>query len=209
MIYAIMSTYLRRGLFCVAFAFGSLLVQSAHAEDRIADILKNAPPMPEKLTGPVGKMDGPKQIIHGQCFIVTKGGTNIKLALVQVRIVSAELIDGMEREIQGRYSPRLEYWEKLAKEAGNRQSYEFAQIYLGIASDELVALPSFLPSGPHAKTDADGKFELTHTMQQPFVVVAFAQRKVGEDTERYSWRVPSSQIDEDGTLMLSNDNLRH
>jgi len=195
----------------ISLAFLSCICAFARSdtESDSRSVIDQAPSRPGRLTGSVGPLDGPKQVIHGQCFIVTEGGVNIKLALVSIRIISADLLDNMEKDIMKRFTPRLDYWQKLAKEASDNKNYDLARVYLNFAGDELLRLPDLLPPGPHGKTDADGKFELVHTMRPPFVVVAYASRRVGDDVERYEWRVPSSQIDEDGSLMLSNDNLRH
>jgi hypothetical protein len=60
-----------------------------------------------------------------------------------------------------------------------------------------------------AKTDADGKFRLSDVKAYKFLV-AFAERAVGSDTERYCWLIDVSDpnaISEADELILSNDNL--
>jgi hypothetical protein len=62
--------------------------------------------------------------------------------------------------------------------------------------------------GPRAVTDAEGRFELRHTLREPYVIVARASRHVGEDVEHYEWMINSNKIGPDGKILLSNNNMR-
>ena len=73
--------------------------------------------------------------------------------------------------------------------------------------DILSARWNVLPACPHAKTDADGRFELKHNLKGPFFLFASARRRVGSTIERYSWKIRSTEIDASGDVMLTNDNL--
>jgi hypothetical protein len=166
------------------------------------------PAWPEPVDGNVGNMDGPGQTIHGQCFIVTQGGNNIKLALVTVHVVAVDALDDLADAVGKKIKPRLDYWEALAKMASSQGNHDLAIVYLEQATDDILKSWELLPPGPQAKTDADGKFELQHNLRPPFVVIANAKRRVGGEVEHYQWQVPSSQIAPGDTLMLTNDNLK-
>ncbi len=56
-----------------------------------------------------------------------------------------------------------------------------------------------------AKTDADGKFTLPLPSGK-YVIAAKTSRRVGDDTEVYSWLVSLDLTASGQTLMLSNDN---
>jgi hypothetical protein len=62
---------------------------------------------------------------------------------------------------------------------------------------------------PATKTDGDGNFKIEN-MGGARVLVAFGERKVGSDSETYSWIIPlndRSSFSGDGKLILSNDNI--
>jgi hypothetical protein len=58
-----------------------------------------------------------------------------------------------------------------------------------------------------AKTDADGKCRLVLPRNDDWIVVAHAERAVGEDTEQYWWRVHLPNHPDGTMIVLSNDNL--
>lgn len=61
------------------------------------------------------------------------------------------------------------------------------------------------------KTNADGECSLSFSKGVDYVVIAFADRSVGDITEEYNWFIPCSTTQglEDDTLLISNHNLNH
>ncbi len=95
---------------------------------------------------------------------------------------------------------------QAAKDSANR-----AEEALELTPAETFAVLQGALSGisAAAKTDADGKFRLSDVKAYKFLV-AFAERAVGSDTERYCWLIDLSEpnaISEADELILSNDNL--
>jgi hypothetical protein len=66
---------------------------------------------------------------------------------------------------------------------------------------------TYFPKGPRTETDSQGRFKLTHSLKEPYVVTARAVHFSGDRTERYRWIIPSSAI-AGGRLLLSSDNVR-
>ncbi len=73
---------------------------------------------------------------------------------------------------------------------------------LNSAAPFFVDLPEPVAT---AKTDADGRFELTIPDKGEYVLVASAERTVFNDVERYFWVVRLNS--EESKVTLSNDNL--
>lgn len=59
------------------------------------------------------------------------------------------------------------------------------------------------------KTNADGEFSLNLTRGIDFVIAAFADRSVGDSTEKYNWFIPYTTplIQGDDTILISNDTM--
>lgn len=147
------------------------------------------------------------QTLEGQCFIVVKAGSSVKLALVPVMIYPKAYFDVVGKDVLSRVerynaqaTPML---LKLARESDDRFEGQY-----DIVKQNRELLWNLLPPSPVAtKTDADGRFQVRHDVGEEFVVVAFAERSLGEREERYAWVVASSMIPKDGPFFLSNDNL--
>ena len=60
-----------------------------------------------------------------------------------------------------------------------------------------------------AKSDADGKFQLMLDPTKNYYLVAKAERKIGDSTEKYEWifELSAAQIASNSEIFLSNDNL--
>lgn len=145
--------------------------------------------------------------IEGQCFIVTKGGQNVKLGLVSVQIFPSSVwektggvLHGRLREYELRIKPLLD------AAVGPSEAQRWLELY-EIRTQSKREIWWLLPQSPiSAKTDADGRFSITHDVAEKFFVVAHAARQVGRDVERYYWHVSSDEIPASGQLLLSNDN---
>ncbi|HWA27841.1 MAG TPA: hypothetical protein VG734_19455 [Lacunisphaera sp.] len=146
--------------------------------------------------------------IVGQVFITTKGGTNYKLGAVRVAVYPATTIDKFKEWSQGPGAARATHFSALGDKYSKAQNHDMALYYFDQALAEMHGLSAYLPTPPaYAMTDADGRFTIEHNVPEPFVVVAYAQRRVGDDTERYVWRVSNSQISPSGELLLHNGNM--
>lgn len=137
--------------------------------------------------------------LQGDVFIVTQGGQNIKLALVEVQAMQLTAVD-----LAIRLSKYHELVERASKVHANASDYNPFE-----EKEALEQLFRELPSGfAFAKTDADGKFALQLDRKETVVLEAHATRLVGHTTETYHWLVRVS-LDGEATkrVLLSNDNL--
>jgi hypothetical protein len=147
--------------------------------------------------------------LRGQCFVVTRGGQNYKLGDVKVRIFPKAEYDFYLSQVLDRYKAFSQPWEP------RREALEKAQDYRGLAEistrgvDYIHTLQDLMPETVAEFTDADGKFEITHNIEDPFLVVAKAHRLVGDETEKYEWNIESKDIPASGQLMLSNRNMKN
>src|SRR5438874_6038992 len=96
-----------------------------------------------------------------------------------------------EKQIETRIYARIQLKELRAR-----------QKTLNSAAPFFVDLPQPVAT---AKTDADGRFELTIPDKGEYVLVASAERTVFNDVERYFWVVRLNS--EESKVTLSNDNL--
>lgn len=161
--------------------------------------------------------------LNGQVFVVTKGRDNIKLALVMVYAVDestvAKSLSPVAREWSARVGAAMtDHSNALAeiKSAPNAASRAAAKKRADDALDRfmkietpmrkvIAALP---PSTPAAKTDADGRFSLSLTPGQRYLLVASTERQAAGARENLDWLVwvtPTEGVPTN--LMLSNDNL--
>jgi len=164
-------------------------------------------PVADKTAIPaVQEPKGERQIMAGQCFIVTKGGTNYKLGLVNVSIYSAQNFAAYREEVVRRTKARLDTLGKCFDDntLTSHQKILLGGIQIAEMHDRWDMLPEASAS---ATTDADGNFTLTHNVPPPFVVFARASRTVGEEKERYIWEVSSGKIKDPSRVFLSNDNM--
>lgn len=72
-------------------------------------------------------------------------------------------------------------------------------------SNQVVDLPKPLTK---VTTDADGKFSFKLPTATPFFVFAQGSRAVGNYHERYEWRLPSSAITDNASVLLMTENHR-
>jgi hypothetical protein len=92
--------------------------------------------------------------------------------------------------------------QRLAKNEERVSEPRSRQKYLYSAAPYLAALPAAVET---AKTDADGRFQLSIPDEGDYVLVATASRVILDITERYCWMV---KVDRRASkITLSNDNL--
>ena len=156
----------------------------------------------------------PDTVIDGQVFIVTKGGQNIKLGLVEVQLISLEKLDSYLKQKHEELRKRLAEVDTQRKtaEVGTSEWRSLVRLGYRLRSGSLYF--EYPPKAIRSvKTDADGKFTIKVPSTGRFALAAAASRQVGgEDdlfpTEYYYWLV---KIDAEGKgsdkIMLSNDNL--
>jgi len=182
-----------------------------------ATVRKPADAFPPLDTSPIAPLPaeavGAAQSLSGQCFVVTKGGQNFKLGLVEVCIYPKEHFDQYLAEIELRTKARFDAMRLVALPKDFRslsldqmkRSTSVSKQWMAEVHARWSLLP---PPTTTAKTDADGRFALTHSVAPPFVVFARAMRTVGDNTEHYVWSVGSDKIPNPAQLFLSNDNMR-
>lgn len=96
----------------------------------------------------------------------------------------------------------------MAKRASAKFQAPLVKLYMNEDMSVIDSELTLLPQGPRTETDADGNFELHHTIREPFIIVPRAKREVGHEVEHYQWAVPSAKIGADGKLLLSNSNMQ-
>jgi hypothetical protein len=156
---------------------------------------------------------GPSRTISGRCFIVTDGGQKVKLANVEVRIYHQREFEWYVQEVSARCEARYEVMKAVACPR-NFAALPLQEMNKSIAAAEDLqrdfhdvwqALPAAEAS---ARTDADGRFSITHRVAQPYIVFAVGSRTFGKETEYYQWQVSSIVISNPSEIELCNDNLR-
>jgi hypothetical protein len=162
--------------------------------------------------------------VSGDVFIVTKGGENIKLGLVEVNVFPDSVFKSfLKNKLQAAKSDLLQYKplkEKLRKELdgtqiSNWEKYKLIFHKWAELKDELIDkyinggfLMTDLPTSlVKTKTDADGKF-IIKLKPDNYAIVASASRIVGDKTEKYYWIIWFTvDSKKQNRIMLSNDNL--
>lgn len=156
--------------------------------------------------------------IAGSVFIVTKGGTNVKLGLVTVRAFTEktflEYARGYEKAVEARYET---VQQKIKAAPYNGEEYKALLKELAPVQEQKRLLaqdrPSFICSSLPASlasaiTDADGKFSLSVSSADDIILVAQSSREIGSEIERYHWicRVGHGGA-QPKQAILSNQNL--
>jgi len=168
--------------------------------DEVKDALKKLPlPAVTKLDNPVVWEDAN---VSGQCFIVTKGGDNVKLGLITIAIYDPKTTNAF-------YSYALD-WEIVVAKGQNSllsssdpNARELSDSLDDVKYDGYKNLPEPLYS---VKTDADGKFILKKLPKDDFRLFAIGSRKVGSNTEHYVWVIEAKDVRGKDQLFLSSDN---
>jgi formylglycine-generating enzyme required for sulfatase activity len=170
-------------------------------------------------------------LINGQIFVVTKGGENIKMGAVPVRVIPEEQFKEIARAtvaaIEGQiasadeHRASIEAKKQLLQDLKAMEPQAALAVLIKQAEDEdsISGLRSpswdawmktFVRALPQTqiKTDADGRF--TAEVESKVWLVAGGQRRVGESSEEYLW-VQAYQPPEKGMpqpVLISNaDNV--
>ena len=204
----------------------------AESEKQLQDLIA---PIAAKASEDYSKAG--KITVTGQVFIVTKGGDNIKLGGVHVKLYTEEEVETMiksrQEEAQKKMSyndPRIEK-AKIMSDAADKaiESLEYGSdgysnasnrkatannYYSAVLSDREAWLSSdaYFDAFPYrladAETDADAKFSISVPTNGKFVLIARASRKVGDSDEYYYWMVRLAMNGENNkTILLNNENI--
>jgi hypothetical protein len=149
---------------------------------------------------------GAARTVAGQCFVVTKGGTNIKLGLVEVSVYPRKQFYLWAGEIAHRLNNRSEAvlkWTKVSNDSRKNLALLSESETISHAAWNLLPQPA-----ASSKTDADGRFSFSHNVAGDYVVFARGKRSVINDTEYYVWMVSSEKIPNPSQVFLSNDNMQ-
>lgn len=166
------------------------------------------PPDPRQVSGEVGHHDGSPVKVKGQIFVTSKGGENFKMGAVTVYVFGASEFMVLEKAVTKEIQPRSAYLFSMWRRASARNDFATGSSYrehiLSLLNSELTLFPATQTT----ETDADGRFELTHTFREPYVLTARANRRVGKETESYYWVIRSDVIRKNETVLFSNNNLQ-
>lgn len=157
---------------------------------------------------------------EGEVFIVTNGGQNLKLGLVEVLAIpessveqkikeNNQLVYTKDKEFYNRWTSALDRYlkektdaSKFDEETSNKQYqqwFDAKSYYEKIPLQEAVG---------RATTDADGKFVITIPKTGKYLLVARSQRQVLWATEDYYWVIWSEiSMWHSDKIILSNNNL--
>jgi hypothetical protein len=141
--------------------------------------------------------------ISGQCFIVTKGGENIKLGLITIAIYDPKTMDSFNK-FAGDYMRLVDKAADLLMDSTDSTALDKTDGILEMAYDGYKISPAPLAS---VKTDADGKFTLKRLPKGDFILFAYGSRNVGDKIEHYVWQLKAAQVRGQTQLFLSNDNM--
>ena len=166
------------------------------------------PWVPSAVTGDIGPEDGRVREITGQIVVTVQGALDYKLAGVTVYVFGLKRFYALEKQVHAALKPTYDYFEILTKRAVAQRRVDDAAEYSRLSTTFHDSELSLFPLGPRAVTDAEGKFVLRHTLREPYVIVARANRHVGDEVEHYEWMIGSSKIGPNGKVLLSSNNMR-
>lgn len=161
--------------------------------------------------------------LNGEIFIVTKGGQNIRLSLVEVRIIPKETfskfgklkVQEHAREIQ-RLKMELENaMTKIEVKNDNLDRELTAIVEVARLKPQVDYIKSLnfifkgIPEGiVKTNTDANGRFNLRIKRRAPFYLFAHGSRLIFGETEDYFWLIPVNLEGKSSMeLSLNNTNL--
>lgn len=161
--------------------------------------------------------------LNGEIFIVTKGRQNIRLSLVEVRIIPKETFSKFGKLKVQEYTKEKQRLKTELEDAMTKVKAKSDPFDQQLASavevgrlepqvnyfNSLKFIFNGIPEGiVKTNTDADGKFNLRIKRRAPFYLFAHGSRLVFGETEDYFWLIP---INLDGKssmeISLNNDNL--
>jgi len=154
--------------------------------------------------------------VQGSVFIVTKGSGSYKFGLVSIYVLQPEklkrYLDESEIKLKNEINHLKSDHDGLVGgwEANKNRSQEIRDKikslidgYMNEAVEKIL-----ISEQPVTKTDADGVFTLELPKDSKYIVLARAERSVGESHEEYCWMVPVSVTGKQSKVFLSNDNQR-
>lgn len=136
--------------------------------------------------------------IHGSVFIVTRGGDNVKLALVDVSAIPTQAAVEHLKKKRAEFMTSKEGWRTPeGVDQGPARSQDlgkhiFESLPFGVAK---------------ALTDADGRFVIRLSRGTGYFLAAKASRQIGTAKEEYYWLVPTKVANPPEEVILSNQNL--
>ena len=159
-------------------------------------LLQSCSPEPKKVSGDV--------------FVVTKGGQNFKLGLVEVNVYNHDTLVGLVKNtlkrtiIDAKESVPDSTLDVYNKMLILRSSLENEVVSV---SDHGYNIANNLKPIISTKTDADGKFEIL-LPKGNYALRAHSQRMVVDKTEEYDWIIIFKVQEEmNNQIILSNDNM--
>jgi hypothetical protein len=136
--------------------------------------------------------------IRGSIFIVTRGGDNVKLGLVEMSAIPTK--DAVEhlKKIDAEFMASKGAWRTTQGiDEGPANSQD-------LAKHIFESLP---PAAGKALTDADGRFAMTLPKDKGYFLAAKASREIGSRKEEYYWLVYAKATDPPKDIILSNQNM--
>jgi len=169
---------------------------------------RNQPPAPIAITGEIGPTDGRVRTIRGQVIVTAHEDVEYKLGDVTIYVFGLKRFYALEAQVHAALKPTYDYFTALHSRAMAQKRYDVAADYSKLSMSFYDSELTLFPTGPRAVTDAEGRFDLRHTLREPYVIVARASRHVGDDVEHYEWMILSTKLSPDGKVLLSNSNMR-
>ena len=135
--------------------------------------------------------------IRGSVFIVTRGGDNVKLGLVEVSAIPTDRAVEHLKKVDDEFKASNGSWRTTEGiEQGPANSHDLA-----IHIFELLP-----PTSTKTLTDADGRFTISAPTGGYFLA-AKSSREIGSHKEDYYWFVYTKPSDAPQDIILSNQNL--
>ena len=177
----------------------------------LAIFMRAAPPItPAPTLNLTYKNAANKQTLSGQVVVSPRGGGNLKLAGVSVRLFPAAAFAQYEKWAVGEGSAYAKFLEDQALGAGNSGGKLVSEALYRYAIEAHYAIWRFLPETKlGAVTDAEGRFWIEHDLGEPFVVFAQCRRATSSDEyEFYIWTIKSAELPKSGMILLQEDSRR-
>ena len=156
--------------------------------------------------GAFGGTDSSPVEVTGACEVIDFDGTRRKLAGITIRVCEQSRYTQWEHRIFEDLNPKLEDLEDRALEAARQQRRRESRACMKKVTDMLENRWELLPKCPHAMTDKDGSFKLSHTIKAPYFIFADAHITYGAMVEHLHWTLSSTRIDPSNHIFLTDAN---